>query len=214
MTDSHRAMSIGHPTRRRHRAGWTSIVCVLVAFCAVVDPVLAYDKVIVELAPSDNPSFALVDARTADEKLNREPSVVQLILGDADFAPSPLQILGSLLQKNLGERLSGKSLTLTKFEVSIYTQKTRGPPTIPHNPMFGVLVPILLELMSMRTDVLSKVWVVLDGKEYEGVSSIDNVAHDREGALRQVVLDSIDALVKHMKSNAEEPPAVEPEPKR
>ena len=182
---------------------------VLVALYAFAEPSLALEKLVFEIPRSESTSFELVDVRDVAERLNRQPSNIQLTLGDEEFDPSPVRILGSLLQLKLGDQLSGKSLTLTKFDVSVFSQRkwARGD----QNPMFGVLIPALVDIFGARTNVVCRVWVVVDGKEHEGLSFIDDIGSNKEEALHKVVVDSIEALAKSIGTSVAPPSSLTPE---
>jgi hypothetical protein len=55
------------------------------------------------------------------------------------------------------------------------------------------------------------VWVTIDGLDFEGLSFIDDVGGNKERALRQVVLDSMDALVKSIATRLMPAPNLPPE---
>ncbi|WP_291009430.1 hypothetical protein [Hydrogenophaga sp.] len=100
------------------------VFCVAVVGCASVEPE-SLKQVNIGINLGEPAQFNWVDQRSAEEKQTRlDPSVGSgnqlFILGDDKVSPPPADLMRAWLQQTAGNRLSGRSVSLDKFELRIF----------------------------------------------------------------------------------------------
>ena len=175
-------------------------------------PTRVPEEIITLAGPADKtPSFRLIDERPQGERLRRSEETRSLdgptiILGDANVSPEPMAVLRNALQDKLGEKLTGKTISIDKYEIAetYLTKATQqsnsggGGVSGSVGGIFGsggrsavsigVGLPLLL---GAPQNVDSRVEAVLrgkvDGVAFEARNSLTAAARYREDTIRQVV---------------------------
>jgi hypothetical protein len=188
-----------------------SVIALLFLAACQSAPTRAPEEIVTLIAPADKtPSFRLIDERPQGERMRRSEDTRSLdgptiILGDGNLAPEPMAVLRNSLQDKLGDKLSGKTISIDKYEVAeTYLTNVRqqgnggGNVSGSVGGIFGsgghsaVSIGLAFPLfMSAMQNVDSRVEAVLrgkvDGVAFEARNSLTAAARYREDTIRQVV---------------------------
>lgn len=188
-----------------------SIFALLILSACQSAPTRTPEEIVTLIGPADKaPSFRLVDERPQGERLRRSEDSRSLdgptiILGDANLAPEPMALLRNSLQDKLGDKLSGKTIVIDKYEIAeTYltkaTQQSNGGGgvtgsvggVIGSGGRGGISIGLGLPLLLGATqNVDSRVEGILrgkvDGVAFEARNSLTAQARYREDTIRQVV---------------------------
>ena len=127
-----------------------------------------------QIAPSATvaPVVRFVDNRAPIEKTTQSGKAGGLFshpepilwYGDERFSPSRVEVLEQKVSAKLGERLAGKRLVLTKFEVvNLWPQRAKQMQSAQVGASFGLVGAIAAEAFSSQSDVPDHISCAIEG---------------------------------------------------
>jgi hypothetical protein len=189
-----------------------SILLVLILSACQSAPTRVPEEIITLVGPADKtPSFRLIDERPQGERLRRSEETRSLdgptiILGDSNVSPEPMAMLRNALQDKLGDKLTGKTISIDKYEIAeTYLTKTQQQSSgnsgvsgsvggvLGSGGRGGISIGLGFPLLigAMQNNVDSRVEAILrgkvDGVAFEARNSLTAAARYREDTIRQVV---------------------------
>lgn len=153
-------------------------------------------KLKIPMATVSAPSFKLIDARPEAARVFQQTDRTT-ILGDENFEISPPRMVEGRFNAELGERLSGKEITLLQFDARVVAP---GFQSYPGMPLAAELLGPYLKLPQLGYPHFANVSLrgVIDQNEFSGSGSVQFYLGSGEAELVEAFDAAINDAVKHL----------------
>lgn len=161
-----------------------------------------------------NTSFTFTDERQESQKHSRieeSSDGKNHIFGDDNLNPTGPELLKKTLQTKIGSELSGKSISVIDFSISVYEPSVSidreglhaSAASVPNGyaaePLAELLI-LAIEGMKSEKSVLVQVAGKIDNTIFSGGGSGSFKGHVTDGNIKDVVDQALEEVILHIKS--------------